>query len=288
MAATLVASIQSAIDQSYENWEMIIIDNCSEDHLETVIEKYSSDKRIRFLSIDEKDRSKARNHGIRESAGDYITFLDADDSLHPDYLKTFVEILQKFPEVIAISDLTVIKGAKSYELKKSGYSHLPKFEYALNYGHISIAVPSRAFNKYNFEGQLGEDRYLMARMSEEFDFIFTSKPYYIYNDDYVFATKEELKKRFDSDNESLMLFYDEIKKSDPGEYSLLKAQYDLAIRNFYAAKFYSFDKLASEILFSRLMKPYSFLTFIKTVKALIYYYTVHFKKSDTSNVRRKI
>lgn len=66
MTATLGAAIQSVMNQSYENWEMIIIDNCSDDHPETVLEKYSYDKRIRFLSIDEKDRSKARNQGIRE------------------------------------------------------------------------------------------------------------------------------------------------------------------------------------------------------------------------------
>lgn len=138
--------------------------------------------------------------------------------------------------------MTVIKGSDSYEIKKSAFSHLPKFEYALNYGHISIAGPKSFFLKYPFEGQLGEDRYLLARMSEDVDFIFTSKPYYIYNDDYVFAAEEELKKRFDGENESLMLFFDEDKTSDRGEYSLVPNTILLS-GIFIASKFYSLINL---------------------------------------------
>ena len=71
------------------------------------------------------------------------------------------------------------------------------------------------------------------------------------------------------------------------EYNLEKAQFDLAIRNFYAAKFYSFDKLAREILFSKLMRPYSIESFLKTAKALIYNYTIHFKKRETFDTGAK-
>jgi len=281
MAATLTRAIESVLCQSYADWELIIVDNCSTDHPELILEKYSKETRISLYSISEKDRSKARNFGIEKSNGDYITFLDADDTLHPDYLRTYTGIFELQPDVIGISDLTVTRNAESYFLKKSSHASLPKFVYALNYGHVSIAGPKRYFIKYPFEGQLGEDRYLMAKVSSEANFVFTLKPYYIYNDDYIFASEKELNNRFVTENESLLQFFNNVTMRDIGEYSLKKAKYDLSIRHFYAAKFYSFDKLAGKIMFSELIKPYSFLTFLKFTKAFFYYYMVNFDRSST-------
>ena len=73
MALSLDKSIQSVLAQSFTDWELLIVDNCSTDHPDEIVKRYSDDKRIRLLSIDEKDRSKARNHGIANSNADYIT-----------------------------------------------------------------------------------------------------------------------------------------------------------------------------------------------------------------------
>ncbi len=287
MALSLDKSIQSVLAQSFTDWELLIVDNCSTDHPDEIVKRYSDDKRIRLLSIDEKDRSKARNHGIANSNGDYITFLDADDTLHEDYLKTYAIIFEKEPILLCISDLTVIGPSGSYVLKKSRYMHLPQLNYALNYGHISIAGPREVLMQYKFDGQIGEDRFYLAAMSNEIKFLFTKKPFYFYNDEYIISSGVILKKRFDIEFNSLSRYYSNCDKNIYLDYSFHNAIFDQSIRNFYVAKFYSFDAIAREILFSSKIKPYSFISLAKYLKVFIYYYIVNFKKRPTGETLEK-
>ena len=222
MALSLDKSIQSVLAQSFTDWELLIVDNCSTDHPDEIVKRYSDDKRIRLLSIDEKDRSKARNHGIANSNGDYITFLDADDTLHEDYLKTYQKIFEVQPDVLCISDLMVIQNKVGKVLMKSARARLHPFIYALNFGHISIALPRDTIVKYKFEDQYGEDRILMAKLSDEIDFVFTRQPFYIYNDDYVINSEVHLKKRFEIELNSLTRLYSNICNKSYGRYTLKK------------------------------------------------------------------
>ena len=75
-------AIESVIHQSYPNWEMIIVDDCSTDDSRRIVAEYSArDTRINL--IESKDNfggpARPRNIGIQRSRGDYIAFLDADD-----------------------------------------------------------------------------------------------------------------------------------------------------------------------------------------------------------------
>lgn len=72
-------ALQSLLDQTYTNWEVIIIDNHSTDHTESVIKSFS-DSRIKFLKIKNNGIVAAsRNAGIRSARGTWVAFLDADD-----------------------------------------------------------------------------------------------------------------------------------------------------------------------------------------------------------------
>ena len=73
-------SIESVLNQTYQNWELIIVDDCSTDETEEVIQKYLSDSRIRYLK-NEKNSGPAlsRNYALREAKGKWIAFLDSDD-----------------------------------------------------------------------------------------------------------------------------------------------------------------------------------------------------------------
>jgi teichuronic acid biosynthesis glycosyltransferase TuaG len=86
-AETLIeATVKSVINQSYENWELIIVDDCSsDDSLSVVREKFSGDPRIKCHPLDENMGAPAgpRNIGVGLAQGDYIAFLDADDIWHP-------------------------------------------------------------------------------------------------------------------------------------------------------------------------------------------------------------
>lgn len=83
---TIAQAIDSIIMQTYENWELIIIDDASSDDSRDIITKYMhEDKRIQLL-INQSNQgvSYTRNIGVARATGDYLCFLDADD-LWPDY-----------------------------------------------------------------------------------------------------------------------------------------------------------------------------------------------------------
>ncbi len=92
------ATIQSVINQTYPNWEMLIVDDGSTDETRQVVQKYLADHRIQYLYQKNQERAAARNRGIRHASGKYIAFLDADDLWLPDKLKVQVEYLHNHPK----------------------------------------------------------------------------------------------------------------------------------------------------------------------------------------------
>lgn len=88
-------SINSVLDQTFTNFELIIIDDCSKDDSYSICEKFKKDKRI-ILKRNDNNLGVAdtRNYGIRLSKGVYITFLDADDYLEEKLLEIVFKCLK--------------------------------------------------------------------------------------------------------------------------------------------------------------------------------------------------
>jgi len=80
----LKASIESVLAQSHQAIELIVVDDGSTDGTPTVVAAFGD--RVRYLRQPQSGQAIARNHGIRESHGEFIGFLDADDLWHPDKL----------------------------------------------------------------------------------------------------------------------------------------------------------------------------------------------------------
>lgn len=97
-AAILPSTISSVINQTFTDWELIIIDDGSKDNTREVVNDFK-DPRINYFYQQNAERSAARNNGIRQANGKYICFLDSDDWYEPTHLETLDnEIKQKgFP-----------------------------------------------------------------------------------------------------------------------------------------------------------------------------------------------
>lgn len=82
-------SIKSTIAQTYKNWELIIIDDCSTDNTKKVVEDLiEDDKRIKYIRLDQNSGAAvARNKGVELATGDYLAFLDSDDVWLPNKLE---------------------------------------------------------------------------------------------------------------------------------------------------------------------------------------------------------
>ncbi|REK71818.1 glycosyltransferase family 2 protein [Paenibacillus paeoniae] len=96
-AAILPTSIQSVIDQTYQNWELLVVSDRCSDHTQEVVESYcSSDSRIRFLVNDRtKGVGGARNCGLMNAQGACIAFLDSDDQWYPHHLKDSIHMMNE-------------------------------------------------------------------------------------------------------------------------------------------------------------------------------------------------
>ncbi|KIX20486.1 glycosyl transferase [Flavobacterium sp. 316] len=90
-------TIQSVRNQTYTNWEMIIVDDGSTDNTEEIISLVvKKDNRIRFYKLDKNSGAAvARNRGIEDAKGQYLTFIDADDIWFPDFIKNSVKTIKE-------------------------------------------------------------------------------------------------------------------------------------------------------------------------------------------------
>ena len=98
-ADVLVTSIQSVLQQSYTDFELLIVDDGSTDNTDIVVESIHDD-RIRYLKMPEnKGVAAARNEGIRQAKYDYIAFQDSDDHWKPEKLEKQMACLTQKPEI---------------------------------------------------------------------------------------------------------------------------------------------------------------------------------------------
>ena len=91
----IAETINSVINQTYENWEMILIDDASNDKSVEIVKHYTKlDKRIRLIKLKENSGvAVARNTGIKASSGRFIAFLDGDDLWDPNKLEIQIQFM---------------------------------------------------------------------------------------------------------------------------------------------------------------------------------------------------
>jgi len=96
-AKFIAETIQSVQNQSYKNWEMIIVDDGSSDETEKVVLSIiQDDNRIQFHKLSQNSGPAiARNTGIEKASGDYMTFIDADDIWFPSFIENNIKTIQE-------------------------------------------------------------------------------------------------------------------------------------------------------------------------------------------------
>ncbi|MCG2613976.1 glycosyltransferase [Terrimonas sp. NA20] len=119
-AAFIGESIQSVIAQTYQYWELIIIDDGSTDATAERIKKFAEkDERIKYIYQENGRQGKARNNGIRNSRGEYIAFLDADDLWVPHKLAIQVDLINKEMVDLVFSDAHAFQENKDHSFSMS-------------------------------------------------------------------------------------------------------------------------------------------------------------------------
>jgi len=139
-AKFITESIQCVIDQTYKNWELLIVDDCSTDNTDEVVKPFLTDPRIKFFH-NEKNSGAAltRNKAMREAQGEWIAFLDSDDLWMPQKLEKQISFMRK----------------GGYVLSYTEYEKIDEDDKPLNiYVSGPDIVDKRKMYRYDYIGQL--------------------------------------------------------------------------------------------------------------------------------------
>lgn len=135
----IAESIQSVINQTYTNWELLIVDDCSTDNTDEIVASFH-DERIKYYH-NEKNSGAAltRNKAMREASGEWIAFLDSDDLWTPEKLEHQINFMKK----------------NGYTLSFTEYEKIDEESNPLNiYVSGPEKVNKRKMYNYDYIGQL--------------------------------------------------------------------------------------------------------------------------------------
>lgn len=116
-AETIERAIDSVLNQTYNNFELLVVDDGSTDETEDIISNYPD---IKYLKQENSGVASARNLGIKNSTGDYIAFLDSDDEWIPDKLLKQINFFDAHPEFewVHSNEIWIRLGSELKQLKK--------------------------------------------------------------------------------------------------------------------------------------------------------------------------
>lgn len=175
-------TLRSVQNQSYDNWEAIIVDDGSTDQTKALVESFD-EPRFKYFYKKNEERSIARNFGIEQSDGDFITFLDSDDILLENCLQNALDYLKTNSQAEVFHLAYEIRDRKN----KNVLSKYPKDRFIMNESLLSgnpmscMTTFLRRYigNNYKFDTDkrllFSEDWEYWLRISTEYDIYFCNK-----------------------------------------------------------------------------------------------------------------
>lgn len=171
-ASFLPRAIQSVLAQIYENWELIVVDDGSNDNTREVVATFK-DERIRYIYQENQERSAARNTGINNAVGEWICFLDSDDEYMPEHLQSlFNEInLRKHQPALFCTGLVrkfVDKAIEKPFLQETGNWVKEILAQFLLPDQVCVHKKILKDNFFDIRFRLWEDTHLWMRIAAQF------------------------------------------------------------------------------------------------------------------------
>lgn len=130
---TIAKTIESVLNQTYKDLELVIVNDGSTDKSLDVIDKYLNDNRVKVYSKENGGLSSAIAYGVKKTTGDYIGFIDADDIANIDWLETIINKIEDY-DTIAFGYKTISnnKVINDYKVKEYSYDNEEKMKDLLN------------------------------------------------------------------------------------------------------------------------------------------------------------
>ena len=244
---TIFNCIKSILNQTYQNFELIIINDCSTDGTKKVIKSFS-DKRIVFLENEKNiGRSSSRNKGIAKAKGEFVAIIDGDDIAAPSRLDIQIKYLKKNPKIDLVASNVVffyedrVVGASKLKLHKSNIFNF--YLRASEMPHPTWMARANFFKKFKYDSKM--DR------SEDSDLIFRARltsNYSLLDDHLVFyRIPEKIDIRYKL-NQVYLLFLSRIRKI------------------YYQKSFYYFPLIFMALIVSSILYIFGFKTIKMSTK----------------------
>lgn len=193
----ILESLHSVLNQRFEEHEIVIVDDGSTDNSISVV-KTLPDDRIRLFYKQNGGPSSARNYGVQQAKGEWILFLDADDTLEENALSIVSKDICNHPktDVFCYNEFCRCNGQKDLLLKESakGYVKFPFLSWYLGYiypgpGRMVVRRNVMLLEPFREDLRRWEDGECVFRLMRRYKFYASPIPIFTYNQDSLAASK---------------------------------------------------------------------------------------------------
>lgn len=189
-SSSVLKTLQSCFNQTFTDFEVVIVDDGSTDDTQAVLGSID-DSRLIVVHQQNAGPAAARNHGMRVAQGDYIAFLDSDDSWYPDFLSAANKLIEEQGDVLLYGQIIIDRGVDRYWVKPDrplgGEESIYDFLY-IHGGFIqtsTMVIPKRLGDSIQWDETVtfgDNDQFAIDCWRTGIAFCMLPKPYTLYAD----------------------------------------------------------------------------------------------------------
>ena len=183
--------LDSVCSQTYKNLEIIVVDDGSKDRTEEIVKKYiSTDPRIRLIKhAGNKGLFQSRITGVKAATGDYVTFIDCDDYLSLDYIRTLYTVAKKNNSELVIGDIVETYDGKAFYYNLTP-NRLYNFAVSGRKGEAASVFLKQKYSSYEYHCIAGKlfARKLWQRCLSQLEDYSVNHPKVVMWEDLIFST----------------------------------------------------------------------------------------------------
>lgn len=206
-AHVIKTSVESVLKQTYQDWELIIVDDGSSDALDAALSPYISDPRIQVIHKKNGGVSVARNTGMAQAKHRYICFLDADDEWLDNHLELYSRMVAKYPDAglyctayrivfpgnREVENTRYFTGEGEFFLVEDFYKYTEDLKGKVFTNPVAVCVSAEAVKfvgGFQPSVKIGEDTDFMFRITAYFPVVFSGVISAVYHHELSVATKD--------------------------------------------------------------------------------------------------